>query len=230
MRTKFLCSTIVGFMTLASAAWAHHPGAALDEVMTEQEPYFQVIDQPAPGFDLVDGTGAPVSLSDFADKVVVLDFVFASCTDLCPLQSELLAEVQEKVNASPMKDMVQFVTVTTDPAADTPEVMAAYGEAHGLNPVNWTFLTARPADADGVTRDLSAAYDNTFTPVEDSQQMHGAVVHVIDRGGRLAGRFHGLDVTPMNMVLYVNGLTNAHPGHEGPAGEGWWNSLTGMLR
>lgn len=230
MRTRFLCSTLAGFMTLATVASAHHPGAALDEVMTEQEPYFQVIDQPAPGFDLVDGTGAPVSLSDFADKVVVLDFVFASCTDLCPLQSELLAEVQEKVNASPMKDMVQFVTVTTDPVADTPEIMAAYGEAHGLDPVNWTFLTAPPEDADGTTRDLSAAYDNTFTPVEDGQQMNGAVVHVIDRGGRLAGRFHGLDITPMNMVLYVNGLTNNHPGHEEPATEGWWDGLTGMLR
>ena len=169
MRTTFLCSTLAGLMTLASAAWAHHPGAALDEVMTEQEPYFQVIDQPAPGFDLLDGAGAPVSLSDFADKVVVLDFVFAGCTDLCPLQSELLAEVQEKVNASPMKDMVQFVTVTTDPAADTPEVMAAYGEAHGLDPANWTFLTARTDDPEGVTRDLSATYSNSFTPVEDGQ-------------------------------------------------------------
>jgi protein SCO1/2 len=230
MRTTFLCSTLAGFMTLASAASAHHPGEALDDVMTEQEPYFQVIDQPAPGFDLVDGAGAPVSLSDFADKVVVLDFVFASCTDLCPLQSELVADVQEKVNASPMKDMVQFVTVTTDSAADTPEVMAAYGEAHGLDPVNWSFLTARTDDPERVTRDLSATYSNSFTPLEDGQQMHGAVIHVIDRGGRLAGRFHGLDVTPMNMVLYVNGLTNSHPGQEDAAEEGWWSGLTGMLR
>ena len=45
-----------------------------------------------------------VRLSDFSDKIVVLNFIFASCTDFCPLHSELIAEVQKKVNDTPMKD------------------------------------------------------------------------------------------------------------------------------
>ena len=227
MRTRTHLSIAIILSLIASGARAHHPGEALDEVMTGQEQYFQTIDQPAPDFNLHDVEGQPVSLSDFADKVVVLDFVFASCTDLCPLQSEFLAEVQEKVNASPMKDMVQFVTVTTDPASDTPDAMRAYGEAHGLDPANWTFLTTRPGDPEAATRALSAAYDNTFTPTGDGQQMHGAVFHVIDRGGRLAGKFHGLAFEPMNMVLYINGLTNAQ--HEATEA-GWWDSMAGLFR
>jgi protein SCO1/2 len=229
MRTTTLAAPVLALAMLATAALAHHPGEELDEVMTAQEPYFQTIDQPAPPFDLVDGEGNPVSLSDFADKIVVLDFVFASCTDLCPLQSERLAEVQAKINVSPMKDMVEFVTVTTDPAADTPEVMQAYGEAHGLDPANWTFLTIRPADPENATRALSEAYLNTFTPMEDGQQMHGAVFHVIDRGGRLAGKFHGLDFDPMNMVLYINGLTNAPHRQQAAAEPGLWGRATSLL-
>ncbi len=220
---------VLALLAGAPAALAHHPGEELDEVMGSREQFFQTIDAPAPPFELVDMDAQVVRLSDFADKVVVLDFVFASCTDLCPLQSEVLASVQERVNVSAMRDMVQFVTVTTDPAADTPELMRAYGEAHGLDPMNWTFLTARPTDGEDATRELSEAYNNTFTLTDDGQQMHGAVFHVIDRGGRLAAKFHGLRFEPVNMVLYVNGLTNA-PREAEEAEAGWWESVAGVFR
>lgn len=220
---------VLALLAGAPGALAHHPGEELDEVMGSQEQFFQAIDAPAPPFELVDVDGNTVRPADLADKVVVLDFVFASCTDLCLLQSEVLAGVQERINASAMRDMVQFVTVTTDPAADTPEMMRAYGEAHGLDPANWTFLTVRPGDEEGATRELSEAYNNTFTPTDDGQQMHGTVFHVIDRGGRLAAKFHGLRFEPVNMVLYVNGLTNAD--HEAEAAEaGWWEGVAGLFR
>ena len=221
MRPTSLTALALVLLALTPGAQAHDEAAGIDTYMLGEERFFQVIDQPAPPFDLVNMDGNPVSLADLADKVVVLDFVFASCTDLCPLQSQVMADVQGKVNASEMRDMVEFVTVTTDPAADTPAVMRAYGEAHGLDPTNWRFLTIRPEDAEDATRALSEAYANTFTPMGDGQQMHGAVFHVIDRGGRLAAKFHGLEFEPVNMVLYVNGLTNGEHGAE-EAGGGFW--------
>lgn len=194
---------------IAFPALAHHPGADLDRVMGSQEKYFQAIDAPAaPAFELADADGNPVRLSDFSDRIVVLNFVFASCTDVCPLHSDMIARVQEMVNATPMKERVQFLTVTTDPAADTPEVMKAYGEAHGLDASNWTFLTARQGQPEDMTRKLSDAYDVNFMPLDGGQQMHGVVTHVIDRGGRFAAKFHGLRFDPLNLVMYLNGLTN----------------------
>jgi protein SCO1/2 len=65
--------------------------------------------------------------------------------------------------------------------------------------------------------------------MEDGQQMHGAVFHVIDRGGRLAGKFHGLDFDPMNMVLYINGLTNAPYRKQAAAEAGLWDRVTSLL-
>ena len=230
MRFTLIPAVLLALSATAPGVLAHEGHDDIDAFMGSEEQFFQAIDEPAPPFfDLMDADGNPISLSDFADKIVVLDFVFASCTDVCPLQSEVLAQVQEKINASQMRDMVEFVTVTTDPAADTPEVMKAYGEAHDLDPVNWTFVTARLGDPENATREISAAYDNTFTPVGDGQQMHGAVFHVIDRGGRLAAKFHGLRFEPVNMVLYINGLINEPHEMERPAGEGWWDRLTGLL-
>ena len=98
-------------------ALAHHPGADLDKLMGSEEKFFQAIDEPAaPPFELADADGKVVRLSDFSDKIVVLNFIFASCTDLCPIHSEVIADIQEKINDTPMKDRVQFLTVTTDPA------------------------------------------------------------------------------------------------------------------
>jgi protein SCO1 len=124
------------------------------------------------------------------------------------VHSELIARVQGMVNDTPMKDMVQFLTVTTDPADDTADVMKAYGDAHGLDASNWMFLTTKPGQPDDTTRKLSEGYDVRFDPLEGGQQMHGVVTHIIDRDGRFAAKFHGLRFDPLNLVFYINGLTN----------------------
>jgi protein SCO1/2 len=225
-------ATLLAALILAFAppALAHHPGADLDEMMGSEEKFFQAIDEPAaPGFELADADGKVVRLSDFSDKIVVLNFIFASCTDFCPIHSEVIADIQEKINATPMKDRVQFLTVTTDPVKDTAEVLKDYGPAHGLDAENWMFLTKLPGQPDDATRKLSEEYDVRFEPLDDGQQMHGAVTHVIDRGGRFAAKFHGLRFDPLNMVVYINGLTNniRKPAKPEP---GWWDRLKAMFR
>ncbi|MEQ8441300.1 MAG: SCO family protein [Alphaproteobacteria bacterium] len=220
----------IAALVFAAPGSAHHPGADLDMVMGEKEQFFQAIDSPAPPFDLADADGNIVRLSDFADKVVILNFIFANCTDVCPLHSELIAEVQSMINASPMEAMVQFITVTTDPESDTPEILRRYGEAHGLDPRNWIFLTRPPGDPEDATRSLSQAYNVIFEPLDDGQQMHGVATHVIDRGGRFAAKFHGLRFEPLNLVLYINGLTNAQDGTVDSAESGWWENLKGLFQ
>jgi len=140
-----LTALLIATLAYAMPAAAHHPGADLDKVMGSKEQFFQAIDKPAPPFELADADGKVVRLSDFTDKIVVLNFIFAGCTDVCPLHSTLIADVQSKINLTPMKDMVQFITVTTDPEVDTADVLRSYGKTRGLDLYNWIFLTRRPA-------------------------------------------------------------------------------------
>ena len=215
---------------LAAPALADHPGEDLDARMMEMEQYFQPIEgEQAPGFELQDADGNPVSLSDFADKVVVLHFIYASCPDICPLHADKIAEIQSSINSSPMGEMVQFVSITTDPVNDTPEVMKDYAEWHGLDPSNWVFLTTRPDQAEDATRQLASEYGLEFTMSEGSDaQMHGAVTHVIDLGGRLAGKFHGMKFENANLALYVSELINN--AQHSQADEGWWDRVTSVFR
>jgi len=147
---------------------------------------------------------------------------------VCPLHTERVGEIQEMVNRTPMRELVQFVTITTDPEHDTPEVMRDYGSAHGLDPANWMFLTSGPDRPEGTTRKLAERFGHTFSKTEDGYQVHGVVTHVIDREGRWQANFHGLKFDPTNLVLYVNALTNAHrpEGHPEP---GWWDKVRSLF-
>ncbi|MBE0577928.1 SCO family protein [Devosia sp.] len=227
--SRFVAVVCVTLLALSAPAIAHHPGANLDAVMGDKEKFFQAIDQPAPGFDLVDAKGEAVSLADFAGKIVILNFIYAGCLDVCPLHSERLAEIQRLLNQSPMKTQIQFVTVTTDPERDTSAVMEGYGEAHRLDPVNWIFLTRKLDEPEDATRVLARTYGLEFTETEDGQQMHGVVTHVIDRDGRLAAKFHGLRFEPVNMVLYVNGLVNNAQAPKPAVENGWWERFMGWF-
>ncbi len=227
MKANLFLLTPFLLLALALPVLAHHPDADLDKLMGNEEKFFQVIDEPtAPPFELVDADGKVVRLSNFSEKIVVLYFIFASCTDICPVHTEVIADIQKKINATPMKDRVQFLAVTTDPAKDTPEVMKAYGPAHGLDSRNWLFLTARPDAPKDATRKLAEGYRLRFEPTEDGQQMHGIVTHVIAQGGRFAAKFHGLRFDPENMVFYINALADPSKA----TGPGLWDRFKSMFQ
>jgi protein SCO1/2 len=222
---KLLAASLV---VLAVNAAAH----SLDEVeaqLGDREQYFQPIDQEAPDFTLQDPDARAVGLEDLRGKVVVLHFVYTSCADVCPLHAERIAKIQEMVNQTPMRELVQFVTITTDPEHDTPAVIREYGPVHGLNPVNWMFLTSGPNQPEDTTRNLAQRFGHRFTRTEDGYQIHGVVTHVIDREGRWQANFHGLKFEPTNLVVYINALVNdaAKPHAHKP--QSFWEALRGWF-
>ena len=223
MRIRDYVLATVSGLILSSAAMSHHPGGSLDQEIGGMEKYFQVIDRPAPPFELVTAAGKRVGLPDLADRVVVLHFIYTSCPDVCPLHAEKLAEVQSMIAATPMEGRVYFVSITTDPVNDTPGVLAAYGPARGLDPGNWLFLTIGPEQDENRTRLLAESYGHRFDKGADGYQVHGVVSHVIDRGGRWAANFHGLEFDSLNMVLYINGLMNNSYAAEEASEPSWWD-------
>ena len=184
-----------------------HSLKSLENQLNNREKYFQPLDKEAPDFTLLDADGRTVGLRDLRGKVVVLHFIYTNCPDVCPLHAERIAEIQEMVNQTPMRGRVRFVTITTDPKNDTPEVIRAYGPARGLDSVNWTFLTSGPQGLT-VTRELVEKFGHKFTKVNGGYQVHSMVTHVIDREGRWRANFHGLKFQPTNLVLFINALTN----------------------
>ncbi len=204
---------------------ASHSLKELEQELSTREKYFQPIDKPAPAFTLKDAEGRTIELSDYAGKVVVLHFIYASCPDVCPLHADLIAKVQEMVNGTPMRDRVQFLTITTDPVKDTSNVLRAYGIAHGLDPRNWAFLTSGPEEPDDRTRALVEQFGHRFDVTPSGIQIHGVVTHVIDREGQWRANFHGLNFDPTNLVVFVNALVNDVHQTARPPENSLWESI-----
>ncbi len=207
-----------------------HSLEEVDQDLRAKETYFQPVDSEAPGFTLQDAAGRTVSLASLRGKVVILNFVYTNCPDVCPLHAERIAELQTMINQTPMKAMVEFVTITTDPKRDMGPVLTEYGQAHGLDPANWVFLTAAPDQPEDSTRTIAEAYGLKFTETEEGMQMHGVVTHVIDQDGRMRARFHGLKFEPVNLVVIVNALTNRTQKPHGHQEPGLWESLKGLIQ
>lgn len=193
---------------------AAHSLKDLESDLHREERYAQFVDAPAADFRLTDLAGRRVSLSDLKGRVVVLNFIYSRCSDVCPLHMNLIARLQSMVNAAHMAERVWFITIATDTedAKATREIMATYAETYGLDTRNWRFLyRADTAPAD-TTQRVAEAYGLKFTPAGAGVQMHGVVTHVIDQAERLRARFHGLKFEPVYLVSYVNALVNDNHG------------------
>ena len=206
MKSLATVASALALLALTPPAEAHSL-KDLEDRLLDRERYVQVVDRPAPEFTLRDSDGRVVRLADFRGKVVVLNFIYTSCPDVCPLHSEAIASIQEAVNGTPMKDVLQFISITTDPERDTPAVMKSYGPAHGLDSANWVVLTSG-SDNSSATRKLAERYGLKFTLGKEGYQLHGVVTHLIDKSGNLRARYHGLKFNRTNMIVHINALTN----------------------
>jgi protein SCO1 len=77
-------------------------------------------------------------------KIVVINFIYTSCQDVCPIATARLAQVEEKLGDKVGRDLF-FISMTVDPEHDTPERLNDYAKAFGTGP-GWAFVTGKPED------------------------------------------------------------------------------------
>ncbi|MCH8113772.1 MAG: SCO family protein [Proteobacteria bacterium] len=212
MRLTSLVLTIG--LLISAPTWAHSL-EELERDLSGRERFVEIVNRPAPHFALEDAEGSLTDIGDLESKVVVLYFIYAFCPNVCPLQSSRVAEVQEIVNSTPLRDLVTFVAISTDPVRDTPPVLRAYAGSHGLDPVNFVFLTSGAKRPD-LTREIADEYGLKFTPTDDGNFTHAVVTHVIDKEGMLRARYHGLNFDAANMALQIDALANDFDTHPIP--------------
>ena len=207
MKKELYTPLLVLALMTSSPSFSHSLEDAEAELQ-ERERYAQFVDQPAPAFSLTDTDGNTVSSSDLEESVVVLNFIYSRCQEACPVHMNLIAEVQERVNDTGLRDDVEFITIATDSEdfAGTHNNMRAYGENFDLDPANWRFLYRSENEFVDTTRQVAEAYGLKFDDVAEGVQAHGVVTHVIDQSGRIRARFHGLKFDPEHLVSYVKVL------------------------
>src|SRR5262245_26423519 len=98
------------------------------------------------------------------DKIVVIDFVYTNCPDICGLTTARLAQVQDKLGDAVGRDIF-FVSLSVDPKRDTPEKLKEFADAFHVGP-GWLFLTGKPEDM----RAINAALGDRSTILSEHRQ------------------------------------------------------------
>lgn len=86
-------------------------------------------------------------------RPVMLNFVYTSCTAICPVTAQVFAEVRERLGRD--RDAVHVVSVSIDPEYDTPQRMADYARRFNGSP-SWSFFTGTLADSVAIQRSFGA--------------------------------------------------------------------------
>ena len=108
-----------------------------------------------PDVVLVNQDGKKVKFKNYieTDKPVVLDFIYGTCTTICPVLSATFTNLQNRLGPDVQK--ARLVSITIDPENDTPKVMKDYLKRYRAKP-GWDFLTGSRADIDRVMRAFNA--------------------------------------------------------------------------
>ena len=158
---------------------------------------------PAPAFTLTSQDGAAVSLASFRGKVVALTFIYTECPDICPLLTQKMAQVQDELGADFGKK-IAFVSITLDPAHDTPEVLKDYAQFWGAKPEGWMFLTGEPE----ALRDVTRRYGVFFLKKEDGSVEHSQLTTLVDADGQIRVQYLGARFDPEEFRRDLMSLTD----------------------
>jgi len=176
----------------------HHAAPAESAMVRSEHEYFE------PDAMLKDTQGRNVALRPLleANQPVMIDFIYTSCTAVCPLLTETFAEVQRQLG--PDASGLRMVSISIDPEFDTPKVLAAY--AQNFHPgAQWRFLTGNPSDIAEIQR--------AFDAFKANKMDHQAIILIRASKGKPWVRFEGL-VSPAVLLAEYRAMPRPAPGSE----------------
>lgn len=145
---------------------------------------------PLPDVILVRSDGVKVSFPKEIDdgRPVILNFVYTTCTAVCPVMSQVFAGFQDRLGAE--SDRVLMISISIDPEQDTPARLAAYGRQFGAGP-QWRFYTG--------SADSSVLVQKAFAAYRGDKMSHSPVTFLRAAPGRPWVRLDGL-ATPDDLA------------------------------
>ena len=155
----------------------------------------------APDVALIDSSGTARSAAEWRGKVLAVTFIYTRCPvpNFCPLMDRHFGEVQKAILADPgLAAAAHLLSISFDPAHDTPPVLAAHARKVGADPRVWTLLTGDRGDVEA----FAARFGVSIIPDDANAQeiVHNLRTAVLDREGRLVRIFNGSEWSPGELL------------------------------
>ncbi len=158
IKAVFSVSILLICMLFSTSLWSMEdlpcckPSVGLNKTRT-------IVNYNVPDVSLINQDGKKVDLHTFlnSDKIIVLDFIFTTCSTICPILSSAIANFQNKMGDK--SGSIQMVSVSIDPGYDTPEILKEYSERYDAQK-GWEFLTGSREDINATLRAFGAYVSN----------------------------------------------------------------------
>jgi protein SCO1/2 len=151
-------------------------------------------------FSFVNQDGKVITNDDVKDKIVVVEYFFATCKGICPKMNENLAKVYAKFKGN---SDVMLLSHTVDPLKDTVAALKAYSMKFNADAVQWMFLTGGKQELYDMARYsyLISATDDTAGISIDKDFIHDNHYVLVDNYGRIRGMYDGLDDAKVDSMM-----------------------------
>ncbi len=185
--------------------WPADPGET-SEVETEanvlrqdtlsRKTAYRDLGEKIPEFALFDQDGRVVKSGQFRGRKIMLDFIYTRCpvANMCPASTAKMMLAQKLAREAGIKNL-QLISITLDPAYDTPGVLKAYAMERGIDLSNFSFLTG-PQNA---IKDLLAQF-GVLAEFQGDLLKHTLTTLLIDENGRIIHRADGSSWDPHEFI------------------------------
>jgi protein SCO1/2 len=172
----------VSATSIAAAA-----NALRQDTITRGRGAYREIGENLPAFALYDENGKVVEAGRFRGKQIMFNFIYSRCpvATMCPAATLRMMAVQKKAREAGVTNL-ELVSITLDPAYDTPGVLKEYAAGRGIDTSNFSFLTG-PEPA---IRDLLSQF-GVIAAFSDGLLKHTLATLLINEQGRIIHRADG---------------------------------------
>jgi protein SCO1 len=145
-----------------------------------------------PAFVMTDSEGRQFTEKDLSGKVWIVDFIYTNCPAECPRMSSQMRRVAERLKG---EDNVRLLSISVDPARDTPPVLKAFAQRYGGSTAQWIFLTGSPEMVHKL------AYETFHVGDVLGKIEHSTKFMTVDKHGDLRGYYSTFDADGIPSLL-----------------------------
>src|SRR6266540_4687837 len=161
-----------------------------------------------PDTAFLDQDGKKRRFSGFKGSPLVVTFIYTKCPlpTFCPLMDRHFAAMQKPLNADPALGRVHLVTVSFDPARDTPAVLKRHAKTLDADLTRWTFLTGDRDEIDKFAARFGVSVGRALNDARDIT--HNLRTAIIDADGKLVKVYTGNDWSPDQVLADLKSLAH----------------------
>ncbi|MCF7559713.1 SCO family protein [Sabulilitoribacter multivorans] len=164
----------------------------VDSTIQYQKKYHKIAD-----FSLTNQNGKNITHNDYKDKIYVADFFFTTCQTICPIMTDHMVEIQEKIKND---DEVMLLSHTVTPEIDSVAQLKRYAKQKGVMDAKWNLVTGDKKQIYELARkSYLAVKDNEFGGQFD--MIHTENFMLIDKKRQIRGFYDGTNAEDIEKLI-----------------------------